>query len=78
MFTHNNASCVDGNYCFLNGINLPPVGFYYVVVSTGDLQLDSFEEPAMLPFDHLYNFAHWCTQNREEAEDLVQEPTLRH
>ena len=21
----------------------------------------------------LYNFAHWLTQNREEAEDLVQE-----
>ena len=24
-------------------------------------------------FDRLYNFAHWLTQNREEAEDLVQE-----
>lgn len=24
-------------------------------------------------FDHLYNFAHWLTQNRDEAEDLVQE-----
>src|SRR4030081_1139616 len=24
-------------------------------------------------FDQLYNFAHWVTQNREEAEDLVQE-----
>ncbi len=24
-------------------------------------------------FDSLYNFAHWLTQNREEAEDLVQE-----
>ena len=24
-------------------------------------------------FDQLYNFAHWMTQNREEAEDLVQE-----
>ena len=24
-------------------------------------------------FDPLYNFAHWLTQNREEAEDLVQE-----
>lgn len=24
-------------------------------------------------FDQLYNFAHWLTQNREEAEDLVQE-----
>ena len=24
-------------------------------------------------FERLYNFAHWLTQNREEAEDLVQE-----
>ena len=24
-------------------------------------------------FDPLYNFAYWLTQNREEAEDLVQE-----
>ncbi len=24
-------------------------------------------------FEALYNFAHWLTQNREEAEDLVQE-----
>lgn len=33
----------------------------------------SFEEMAMPLFDRLYNFAHWLTQNREEAEDLVQE-----
>jgi RNA polymerase sigma-70 factor, ECF subfamily len=37
------------------------------------LQSDSFEELAMPLFDQLYNFAHWLTQNREEAEDLVQE-----
>jgi RNA polymerase sigma factor (sigma-70 family) len=24
-------------------------------------------------FEQLYNFAHWLTQDREEAEDLVQE-----
>lgn len=24
-------------------------------------------------FDSLYNFAHWLTQNRDEAEDLVQD-----
>jgi RNA polymerase sigma-70 factor (ECF subfamily) len=36
-------------------------------------QSDSFEELAMPLFDQLYNFAHWLTQDREEAEDLVQE-----
>ncbi|HEV2117459.1 MAG TPA: sigma-70 family RNA polymerase sigma factor [Terriglobales bacterium] len=34
---------------------------------------NSFEELAMPLFAPLYNFAHWLTQNREEAEDLVQE-----
>ncbi|MFI5103725.1 MAG: sigma factor [Terriglobales bacterium] len=33
----------------------------------------SFERLAMPLFDRLYNFAHWLTQNRDEAEDLVQE-----
>jgi RNA polymerase sigma-70 factor (ECF subfamily) len=33
----------------------------------------SFEELAMPLLDRLYNFAHWLTRNREEAEDLVQE-----
>ncbi len=28
-------------------------------------------------FDQLYNFAHWLTQNREEAEDLVQETYVK-
>jgi RNA polymerase sigma-70 factor (ECF subfamily) len=44
-----------------------------VDVSGTGLQLDSFEELAMPLFDQLYNFAHWLTHNREEAEDLVQE-----
>jgi RNA polymerase sigma-70 factor (ECF subfamily) len=44
-----------------------------VGVSGAILQPDSFEELAMPLFDQLYNFAHWLTQNREEAEDLVQE-----
>ena len=33
----------------------------------------SFEELAMPLIDRLYNFAHWLTRNRDEAEDLVQE-----
>jgi DNA-directed RNA polymerase specialized sigma24 family protein len=32
-----------------------------------------FEELAMPLFYRLYNFTLWLTQNREEAEDLVQE-----
>lgn len=33
----------------------------------------SFEELALPLFDRLYNLACWLTQDREEAEDLVQE-----
>jgi len=33
----------------------------------------TFEELSMPLFDQLYNFAHWLTQDRSEAEDLVQE-----
>lgn len=33
----------------------------------------SFEELALPLFERLYNFAYWLTQDREEAEDLVQE-----
>ncbi len=40
-------------------------------------QSESFEELAMPLFDQLYNFAHWLTQNRDEAEDLVQETYLK-
>jgi RNA polymerase sigma-70 factor (ECF subfamily) len=42
-------------------------------VSDEQLRGTSFEELAMPLFDSLYNFAHWLTQNREDAEDLVQE-----
>lgn len=37
------------------------------------LQSATFEDLAMPLFDQLYNFAHWLTQDRAEAEDLVQE-----
>ncbi len=33
----------------------------------------AFEALALPLFDSLYNFAHWLTQSREDAEDLVQE-----
>src|SRR5712691_6100610 len=37
----------------------------------------TFEELAMPLFDSLYNFAHWLTQNRDEAQDLVQETYIK-
>jgi RNA polymerase sigma-70 factor (ECF subfamily) len=38
---------------------------------------ESFETLAMPMFDSLYNFAHWLTHDRDEAEDLVQETYLK-
>jgi RNA polymerase sigma-70 factor, ECF subfamily len=38
---------------------------------------ESFEALAMPLLASLYNFAHWLTHNREEAEDLVQETYLK-
>jgi RNA polymerase sigma-70 factor (ECF subfamily) len=37
----------------------------------------SFEELAMPLFARLYNFAHWLTQDRAAAEDLVQETYMK-
>ena len=37
----------------------------------------TFEELAMPLFVRLYNFACWLTQNRDEAEDLVQETFMK-
>ena len=47
--------------------------FTLVCVSEQSSLSGSFEELAMPLFDRLYNFAHWLTQDRQEAEDLVQE-----
>jgi len=44
-----------------------------MAVSEQRLAPESFEDLAMPLFDRLYNLAHWLTQNRAEAEDLVQE-----
>lgn len=46
-------------------------------VPGSDAQSASFDELALPLFDRLYNFAHWLTQNREEAEDLVQETYMK-
>jgi RNA polymerase sigma-70 factor (ECF subfamily) len=51
--------------------------FNLVCVSAVTVQSGSFEELAMPLFDQLYNFAHWLTRNREEAEDLVQETYIK-
>jgi RNA polymerase sigma-70 factor, ECF subfamily len=37
----------------------------------------SFEELAMPLFARLYNFANWLTQDRTEAEDLIQETYVK-
>jgi RNA polymerase sigma-70 factor (ECF subfamily) len=50
---------------------------YHIDVSGVDPQSGSFEELAMPLFDPLYNFAHWLTRNRDQAEDLVQETYLK-
>src|SRR5438874_11310846 len=42
-------------------------------VAKDRLTAAAFEELAMPLFDQLYNFAHWLTKERSEAEDLVQE-----
>ena len=42
-------------------------------VQSGRVTAATFEELAMPLFDQLYNFACWLTQDRTEAEDLVQE-----
>src|ERR1700757_3487307 len=61
----------------LKGINPGLRSSHHVDVSGANLQLDSFEELAIPLFDQLYNFAHWLTQNRDEAEDLVQETYVK-
>jgi RNA polymerase sigma-70 factor (ECF subfamily) len=54
--------------------NKTAAGWFNLVGMSGVRpQSDAFAELAMPLFDQLYNFAHWLTQNPEEAEDLVQE-----
>jgi RNA polymerase sigma-70 factor (ECF subfamily) len=46
-------------------------------VAKDRLTAAGFEELAMPLFDQLYNFAHWLTKDRSEAEDLVQETYVK-
>lgn len=60
-------------FVFLRG-NKNQFGWFTLVGMSGVLPNSaSFEELAMPLFDQLYNFACWLTQDRHEAEDLVQE-----
>lgn len=63
--------------CVLEGNKKPRLWFTHLKVPTVGGQSDSFEELAMPLFDQLYNFARWLTQNRDEAEDLVQETYVK-
>jgi len=66
LFIPNNIFSQSGN-------KTRPGWFTLVCVSEERYLSGSFEELAMPLFDRLYNFAHWLTQDRAEAEDLVQE-----
>lgn len=49
------------------------LGRYAIEVPDQSLSATTFADLALPLFDQLYNFAHWLTQDRSEAEDLVQE-----
>lgn len=58
-------------------IKPPPCSFTLVSVSAERPLSGSFEELALPLFERLYNFACWLTQDRQEAEDLVQETYVK-
>jgi RNA polymerase sigma-70 factor (ECF subfamily) len=60
-----------------SGINFFLAGFSLVWMSPASPEPDSFEGLAMPLFAQLYNFAQWLTQDRTEAEDLVQETYVK-
>jgi RNA polymerase sigma-70 factor, ECF subfamily len=53
------------------------MGVYAMEVPDQRLPAATFEDLALPLFDQLYNFAHWLTQDRVEAEDLVQETYVK-
>ena len=61
-------------YLFLRRGNKTRVRWFTLVCVSEERSLSgSFEELALPLFEQLYNLSHWLTQDREEAEDLVQE-----
>jgi len=72
-YANRQSATVSQTICCFDGNKSTVPLFYKVDLSGANLQLTSFEDLAIPLFDQLYNFAHWLTQNREEAEDLVQE-----
>jgi RNA polymerase sigma-70 factor (ECF subfamily) len=67
------AVLFHGKFLLRNGNKIGIRWFTLVCVSQERSLSGSFEELAMPLFERLYNFAHWLTQDRQEAEDLVQE-----
>jgi RNA polymerase sigma-70 factor (ECF subfamily) len=65
-----NFSAAQGNKTWL-------IAVYADDVPDQPLAAAGFEELAVPLFDQLYNFAHWLTQERSEAEDLVQETYVK-
>ena len=72
-----NGAFMPPEIIVIQGNKTPPRWFNLVWMSAVGHQPDSFEALAMPLFDQLYNFAHWLTGNREEAEDLVQETYVK-
>jgi len=52
---------------------IPPFRFTLLEVALDRDKANEFEQLAMPLFASLYNLAQWLTQDRSEAEDLVQE-----
>lgn len=62
------------HYLFVGSGNKTTLGWFTLVgVPEPSLTSESFEQLAMPHFERLYNVACWLTQDRQEAEDLVQE-----
>jgi RNA polymerase sigma-70 factor, ECF subfamily len=63
---------------FCIGGNKNPCGWFTLVcVSEERSSTATFEQLSLPLFGRLFNFAHWLTQDREEAEDLVQETYVK-